>query len=139
MRREQKVQGKASVMPVDRAVGTSDGALVQTVLVCDDDEDIRVLVEAVLQEQGFAVRGATTVREAIGVIDRGGIDVVVTDIALPDGSGIEICHAARAAEAHVVAMTATVGPELAEQLEPCRAVMLSKPFSLSQLLTALAF
>ena len=107
-----------------------------TALVCDDDRDILDLVGAALAAHGFSVRQAGEVAGALEAIGEQALDVVVTDIALPDGSGVDVCMAANDAGARVVAMTATTGRELADALEPCAAVVLEKPFTLAALLEA---
>lgn len=110
--------------------------VVASTLVCDDDADIRSLVAAILEGNGFTVHRAHDVASALAVLEAEQIDVAVTDISLPDGSGVEVCRAAAGLQCQVVAITATVGPELAEELHAIGAVVLRKPFSLAELLAA---
>ena len=110
-----------------------------TALVCEDDRDILDLVSAALSGHGFDVRHAAEVAGALVAIGEEPLDVVVTDIALPDGSGVDVCRAAADAGARVVAMTATTGRELSAALEPCASVVLEKPFTLAALLEAVEF
>ena len=107
-----------------------------TALVCEDDRDILDLVGAALVARGFDVRQTGEVAGALEAIGEAFLDVVITDIALPDGSGVDVCMAAKDAGSRVVAMTATTGRELADALEPCAAVVLEKPFTLAALLEA---
>jgi DNA-binding response OmpR family regulator len=131
-----RTNGKGSVMfsPIDPAV--TDAPPVPTALVCDDDEDIRALVGVILEGHGFTVRHAADVASAIVALDEGGVDIAVSDIGLPDGSGVDVCRHASELGCRVVAMTATVGPDLAAALASCSAVVLHKPFSLNELLAA---
>ena len=72
----------------DRAAGEPlarlDGV---SVLVLDDERDAREAITAVLEGCGARVRSAGTVREAIAEVERGGMDVVVSDIAMPGEDG----------------------------------------------------
>lgn len=60
------------------------------VLVVDDDEDIRVILEAVLQRAGLDVVTAATGREALRRAFEDHPDLVVLDLGLPDLDGIEV-------------------------------------------------
>jgi CheY-like chemotaxis protein len=115
-----------------------DPEVVRTAVVCDDDWDIRGLVSAILQGQGFSVHAVGDVPEALAAIAEGGVELVVSDISLPSGSGIDVCRAAHDAGAWVVAMTASVADDVAEALKDWARVVLAKPFSLVALLAAVA-
>ncbi len=74
---------------------TAPGTL--TVVVVDDHEVVRQGLAAMLDRRpGFQVVGeASTVAEAIEVTNRFQPDLVVMDVRLPDGSGIEACREIR--------------------------------------------
>lgn len=61
------------------------------ILVVDDDRDILELLSKYLSVQGFAVSEAASVREMQEATRREAFDLVVLDIMLPDGSGLEAC------------------------------------------------
>jgi DNA-binding response OmpR family regulator len=110
---------------------------VATVLVCEDDADIRGLIAAALEESGDTVCHASEVAGAIAaIVERSSIDVVVTDIGLPDGSGLDVCRAGRDAGLRVVAITADVDEDLRARLAPLAAELLVKPFALAALVRA---
>lgn len=67
-----------------------------SVLVVEDAEDIRVLVVTVLQRAGMDVREARTGRECLAQVHERRPDLVVLDLGLPDGDGIEVCRKLRA-------------------------------------------
>jgi len=70
------------------------GAMKKTeVLVVDDDHETRDLVSEVLQRQGMHVTASPSASDALRTLRDGGaaIDVVVTDIAMPDTNGIDLC------------------------------------------------
>src|SRR6266511_1916326 len=64
----------------------------ETVLVCEDDELVRILIETMLTENGYRVLTAARPREALQLAasHEGPIDVVVTDVVMPELSGPEL-------------------------------------------------
>ncbi|MFW6775065.1 response regulator transcription factor [Nocardioides sp. CPCC 205120] len=78
----------------------------RTVLVVDDDEDIRFLVVTVLEEAGYTVLEAATGAEAVEVVRREQPDLVTLDLGLPDIDGMETCRRLRAfSDAFVIMLT----------------------------------
>jgi DNA-binding response OmpR family regulator len=66
------------------------------VLVVDDDLEIRKLLARYLQEQGFRVQLASKCAEVRDRIATNQIDLIVLDVMLPDGSGLDLCRDLRA-------------------------------------------
>ena len=60
------------------------------ILVVDDEPDLRTLYELTLLRQGFLVETAEDLASALDCLDRHRFDVVITDVRLPDGLGIDI-------------------------------------------------
>ncbi len=60
------------------------------VLVVDDEETVRVLLQRILQAAGYEAVIAANGKEALSVIADGGIDVVMLDINMPGLSGVEV-------------------------------------------------
>lgn len=60
------------------------------VLIVDDDEDIRDSLAEFLVEFGYALVTAEDAREAIEVLERRRFDLVLTDISMPEMSGLEL-------------------------------------------------
>ena len=60
------------------------------VLVVDDEETVRVLLQRILQAAGYEAGIAANGKEALSVIADGGIDVVMLDINMPGLSGVEV-------------------------------------------------
>ena len=79
------------------------------VMLVDDHEIVRTGLQAVLESDGdiTVVAQAGSVAEAIDKGCRVGPDVILMDVRLPDGSGVEACRAIRAVtpEVHVVMLT----------------------------------
>ncbi|MDH5748890.1 MAG: sigma-54 dependent transcriptional regulator [Rhodospirillales bacterium] len=60
------------------------------VLIVEDDEIMRLSVEDRLRLEGIPVRTACNLAEARRQLEKGDVDLVVTDIRLPDGSGSDL-------------------------------------------------
>jgi DNA-binding response OmpR family regulator len=77
------------------------------VLVIDDEPFMLPLFETVLGEKGYDVQTTMKGKEGIEIAKRGDIDVVVSDLKMPDISGIEVLEAVRehASDVGVVLMT----------------------------------
>ena len=65
------------------------------ILVVDDDADIRELLGRYLEGQGFDVALASGARDCERAVAAGGIDLVVLDVMMPDGSGLDVCRRLR--------------------------------------------
>jgi DNA-binding NarL/FixJ family response regulator len=85
------------------------------VLICDDHEVVREGLRTLFSKQpGLSVVGeAATVKEAIQAAARSKPDVVIMDVRLPDGNGIEACRAIREArpETGVIMLTSYADDE----------------------------
>ncbi len=66
-----------------------------TVLVIDDEKNIRRTLRMVLEGDGIDVRDVETAEEAVAVLGEEPVDVVVTDIRLPGMSGIDLLQRIR--------------------------------------------
>ena len=67
----------------------------RTVLVADDDEDVRELVEFKLTQAGWDVASARDGEEALARIIASPPDVAVLDIMMPKLSGLDLCREIR--------------------------------------------
>jgi CheY-like chemotaxis protein len=113
------------------------------VLVVDDDEAFRFQAVAVLRRAGYQVAEAGGALAAMRAVLAGGLDVVVLDLVLPDGHGIEVARAFRAVattrDICVVAMTGS--PADMEFVDPRTfgaETILLKPVTDEALLAAVA-
>ena len=61
-----------------------------TILVVDDEEDIRELLEVTLRSWSYKTRTANNVDDALSRLKARGIDIVITDVRMPGRSGIEL-------------------------------------------------
>ena len=62
----------------------------KSVLVVDDEEDLREILRFELEDQGYNVLEADGVDEALSQLSKNHVDVVVSDIRMPERSGIEL-------------------------------------------------
>jgi hypothetical protein len=60
-----------------------------TVLVVDDEAGIRGLVRGILQSAGYEVLEAEDGQQAMKQAERPGVDLVITDVVMPEQEGIE--------------------------------------------------
>ncbi len=110
----------------------------ETVLVVDDEPIIRMLVVEVLEELGYAAVEAADGRTGLRQVDAGGrIDLLVTDVGLPNGmNGRQLADAARARRPGLKVLFITGFAESAAigngAMEPGMDVMM-KPFALDAL------
>jgi len=68
------------------------GGIMQTVLVIDDEKLILDLLEKVLTKFGYRVKIASNGQEGIDTFERGGVDLVITDIRMPDLDGFGVAR-----------------------------------------------
>jgi DNA-binding response OmpR family regulator len=61
----------------------------KTILVVDDDEAIRTLLQEELEEDGYKVLIATNARDALKMVAAEALDLVVLDIRMPGMDGLE--------------------------------------------------
>lgn len=65
-------------------------------LIVDDDLQIRKLLGRYLAEQGFRVTLASDTRSLQTALESNDIELIVLDVMLPDGSGLDVCQKMRA-------------------------------------------
>lgn len=79
----------------------------QRILVVDDDEQLRDLLGRTLEREGFTVTTAADGRAALRALAEEPVDVLVTDLIMPDMEGIETIQQVRASypAARIVAVS----------------------------------
>ncbi len=65
------------------------------ILVVDDDKNTRLLMEAVLQEENFGVLTAEDGQEALDLMEKNHIDLIILDIMMPGMDGYEFTETLR--------------------------------------------
>lgn len=109
------------------------------VLVVDDEQPIRNLVNRAVQNAGYACQTAGDGQEALEILEREPVDVVITDIAMPGMNGIELTRAIRERfSADVIVMTGFVEDYVFEDVIADGASdFVQKPVSLKEMVIRL--
>ena len=111
------------------------------VLVIDDEPDLRTLYELSLLREGYRVDTAADVAEALAQLDAHRYDAVISDMRLPDGSGLEVLRRLKtqARAERCIVITAHGSAENAvEALKSGAFDYLTKPVDLKQFRAAVA-
>lgn len=105
--------------------------------VVEDDEDIRFIVEYILIESGYRVESSSNVKDFYKSLEISIPDLILLDVMLPDGNGIDICRDLREKEStrevKIIIMSAHAA-EKAVLEEACSDDFISKPFDLDNLM-----
>ena len=78
-----------------------------TVLVVDDEEVMREILDSLLTKEGYRVKLAATGEDGLDLARREPVDVAIVDVMLPDMSGIEVLEALKKADPEMVVMMIT--------------------------------
>lgn len=117
--------------------------LAKTALIVDDVDVIRHMIRVYLESLGMEVMHASSAAQAVVLAEsfEGKIDLLLTDIEMPGGSGWECAHkiSARHPDIRIVYMSGGFGRQEWElqQEKPANAYFLQKPFRLAYLRTLL--
>jgi two-component system, NtrC family, response regulator PilR len=106
------------------------------ILVADDERSLRELLAIVLRREGHEVLLAESGEVALTALKRGPLDLLISDIKMPDMSGVEVLRAAKATDASLPAimMTAYASTETAvEAMRLGACDYLIKPFDVDEL------
>jgi two-component system KDP operon response regulator KdpE len=107
-----------------------------TILVVDDDVQVRRFLRTTLTAHGHAVVEAGTVAEALDAIHRLGPAIVLLDLGLPDGDGLDVLRGLPPGEPPAVIVLSARGQEGDKviALDAGAEDYLTKPFGASELL-----
>ena len=108
----------------------------KSVLVVDDEPGMRMALQANFQRDGWAVETAAGAAEAIRKFTQHRFPLVVTDVRMPDGDGLQVMRSVRrsAPETAVIILTAFGSvPEAVEAMHSGACDYLTKPISFDQL------
>lgn len=105
-------------------------------LIVDDEPNIREVLRIVLDGEGYSVSEAATYAEAMQLLGQTTFDLVICDIFLPDGNGLDLVRSYHASnpDTHFVVVTAHTTPAHAmTALRDGAVEYLSKPFDVEEL------
>jgi two-component system response regulator PilR (NtrC family) len=106
------------------------------ILVVDDERSMRELLAIVLKREGYDVLLADSGRSAIAMLEREAIDLLISDIKMPDLSGVEVLRAAKAIDQDILGIMITAFASTETAVEAMRlgaCDYLSKPFEIDLL------
>lgn len=106
------------------------------VLIIEDDREIRALMQSSLAVEGFAVQTAVSLHEASALLRHAPPDVVLLDLGLPDGDGIELVRQIRQSQSLPIIIISARHQEVQkiQSLDAGADDYLVKPFSVGELL-----
>jgi two-component system response regulator PilR (NtrC family) len=106
------------------------------VLVVDDERSMRELLSIVLRREGYDVTLADNGRLAIEQLERARFDLLISDIKMPDMSGVDVLRAAKRLDQDIVGIMITAFASADTAIEAMRLGAhdyLSKPFDIDEL------
>jgi two-component system response regulator PilR (NtrC family) len=106
------------------------------ILIVDDEPSMREMLRIVLRRDGYEVHVANSGREAIEQLRGGNFDLLLSDIKMPDVSGVDVLRAAKEINREVVAFMMTAYASASTAVEAMRLGAVdyfTKPFSMDEL------
>src|SRR5215813_7660883 len=106
------------------------------ILVVDDERSMRELLAIVLRREGYEVLLAENGRAAIEALERESIDILISDIKMPDMSGVDVLRAAKRVDPDILGIMITAFASTDTAVEAMRlgaCDYLSKPFDVDLL------
>jgi CheY-like chemotaxis protein len=119
-------------------------SFIASILLIDDDDDLRTLFAGVLRSAGYTVDTASDGKAGLALYSTGLHELVITDIVMPDMDGLELLDALRQynPRPRVIAMSGGSKLSVPLYLSTARQLgaqrVLSKPIELHALLQAVA-
>jgi two-component system response regulator PilR (NtrC family) len=106
------------------------------VLIVDDEKGMRDFLSIMLKKESYAVAAAESVERALQALNAGDVDLIISDIAMPGQSGLDLLKASKAAspDTPVIMITAYASTESAiEALKLGAYDYIIKPFDVEEL------
>ena len=122
---------EAGRLPQDTA-----GDRTARILVVDDERSMRELLAIVLGREGYEVVVAEDGRQAVAALEKRPVDLLITDIHMPDMTGIEVLRAAREVSPDVAGIMVTAFASTETAIEALRMGAydyIHKPFNVDEL------
>src|SRR3954453_14434807 len=106
------------------------------ILVVDDERSMRELLAIVLRREGYDVLLAENGRSAVSLLEREPVDLLISDIKMPDLSGVDVLRAAKKIDQDILGIMITAFASTETAVEAMRlgaCDYLSKPFDIDLL------
>ena len=108
----------------------------RNILVVDDERQITRVLKTALSSRGYAIRTATDGDEALHIMQEWSPDLVITDLRMPNMSGLQLCQTIRAKSQVPIIVLSVKGEDQVkvEALDAGADDYVTKPFSMDELL-----
>jgi DNA-binding response OmpR family regulator len=108
---------------------------VKNILIIDDDKEVQSIIKSYLLREGFSVFCATLVKDGVELFHAQKIDLVIIDIFLTDGNGLDLCNRLRSVSQTPIILISAKGDESDKVLGLGLGAddFLTKPFSINEL------
>jgi DNA-binding NtrC family response regulator len=107
------------------------------ILVVDDEPSVRNLTVEILRRSGYEPHGVPTARQALDLLEEERFDLVVSDVVMPEMTGVEFLYELRRRQPDLPVILMTGGSKEPERttkaVELGAAGLLYKPFSHAEL------
>jgi CheY-like chemotaxis protein len=127
----RKAEGASADLPAGAAeeAETEPNRSPASILVIDDDPDVRGFIVATLEEQGYRVREASDGREGLAQVKREAPDLVILDFIMPGLSGAEVANRilGQTPDLPILFVSGYSETEAVKRVAP-QAPLLAKPF-----------
>ncbi len=109
----------------------------RTILIVDDDGDLSMLIQDMLEDNGYASLYAASMDEACDVLTNNRCDLILLDINLPDGTGFSLCQELRQTSQVpiIFASARTSEDDKVNGLDMGGDDYIAKPYSLKELMS----
>ena len=107
-------------------------------LVVDDESSLLAMLRRLFTRNGFEVFTARNVDQALALLDREPVDIVVTDMVMPGKDGLDLIEAVKAGrpDLPIILVTGYASENRIERARKNCAAHLAKPFRLDEILAA---
>ncbi|MGI8545372.1 MAG: sigma-54-dependent transcriptional regulator, partial [Aridibacter sp.] len=109
----------------------------KTILLADDDDNLRRVLEYQLTEAGFEIQTAKDGAEALEIFNNNDFDCVITDLRMPKLSGLEFLEKIKSADAEIPVIVITAFGEVETAVTAMKAGAfdyINKPFNRDEIL-----
>ena len=121
-------------------VFTAERAMAATVLIVDDENITRELCRDIVVESGLRTRTASTTEQALEILEQYPVDIVITDLRVPEIGGLELLKRVRETHPQTPVIVLTQYGTIESAVEATRhgaADYVTKPFHIPELRTKL--
>jgi DNA-binding NtrC family response regulator len=109
----------------------------ESILVVDDDADVRQTLSSILSKEGYSVETVENGKQATRICEKSRFDIALIDIKLPDMEGTELLHRLKENQPHMAKIIITGFPTLENAMETVNEGAdgyILKPFDVQKLL-----